>query len=331
MKKTISLLLVLVLLLSVGGVQALAAGTDPEEIVGVYRLIAMDDGSGDDNTETLEMMAALGMLATLTVEEDGSAVIDLFGDTLELSFDFEAGTAGADGANIPYAYEDGVLTMTNDEYAFTFSKSTPETEKGVGPFDLYVLVGMVNADGEDITDSLEALADQDEFTTLTVFRAGDAVIDIFGEVTALTFDFEEGTVVIEGESEASTFTVDDDLMTIVDEDGTTMYFLLTDPGRVGPYEMSAMISEDDGDMTEQLQLLSALGMAPTLVIEEDGSAVISMFGEELELFFDFDKMTVTVEDETVPFTYENGTIVLEEDGELMSFSRVMPAAEDAKD
>ena len=76
MKKVLSLLLAAVLLCGLCGVSALAEGE--ADIFGSYTLIDMLDSSSDeDMTEAIQAMAALGMSATLTVNEDGSALIHL--------------------------------------------------------------------------------------------------------------------------------------------------------------------------------------------------------------------------------------------------------------
>ena len=103
-----------------------------------------------------------------------------------------------------------------------------------------------------------------------------------------------------------------------------LQFRAADPGIVGPYAMTALITEDQGDQTEALSALSLIGLPPTLTIEENGDAHLELFGTTMELHFDFDTVTVTSEeeDEELDFSYENGTLHIEEDGNSMTFRRI---------
>ncbi len=325
MKKLLSWLLVLVFLCSFCGVQAFA--DDANEICGSYTLSGMDDGSGTDMSQYLPMLAAMGMSATLEIGEDGAATLDLFGEVEEFTFNFEKGVADVDGTELAYTYEDGTLSFGADGMTMTFTKGDLPTAKGEGTFDYYELESYVDEKGEDLSKEAAAEAKIDQTPSLMIFEAGDAVLDFYGQSMDLAFDFEKNVFV--AEEKEIPFTLDKEVLSFQDTEGATLSFHLADPGYVGPYSLIALVSEEEGDITEQLELLSSMGLAPTLSIDEEGKGTLDLFGEQTDILFDFEAMTAQAEDddETVmTFTYENGIITFEEEGNSMTFKRVMKPA-----
>ncbi|MBR6114697.1 MAG: hypothetical protein IKQ10_05870 [Oscillospiraceae bacterium] len=322
MKKLLFWLLIAAMACSLGGVQVLAA--EPDEIVGSYVLTDMDDGSGTDSSAMLAAMQALGMNATLEIREDGAATMYLFIQSMDLVFDFETKQVFSGEKGVPYTYTDGVLTFGNDEASFTFTKTEAVSAPSAGPFDYYLLY-LVKENGTETAYEKDDVA-------LFVFGDGSGTLAEGEERVALKFDFEAMTVGPKDDdgSSAVAFTLEDGVLTLTKGE-RSLYFRQADPGHVGTYEMTGLRTEADGDLTEMLASLSALGEAPTLTIDEDGKGVISMFGDTMEICFDFETMTASAVDgngepEIFPFTYENGTLRLEEDGEYMIFRRVMSAA-----
>ena len=324
MKRLLTWLLILAMIGTLAVVPALA--DDEDEIWGSYVLADMDDGSGEDMTELLAIMASMGMSATLEIAEDGSALLNLFEEEEELIFDFDAMTVttfndeGEENV-MPFVYEDGLLVFGDDEMSMTFTKGElAAPSSSTGAFDLYTLEAIVDSDGTE-------LELPDDETTLTILDDGTATLEQAGEVMDMTFDFDAMTA--EGDGEDMTFELDEDVLSLTDSTGAVLIFSRTDPGYVGSYAIVSMVTEEDGDLTEQLAMLGAMGMAPTLTIEEDGSGVLDLFGIPMELTFDFDAMTFTAVDEetgeeaTSPFTYEYGRITMDEEGSHMEFARTM--------
>ena len=325
MKKFLSWLLVLVFLCSFCGIQAVADG--PNEICGSYTLANMDDGSGRDMSEVMPMLAALGMSATLVIEEDGTAKLDLFGQKEEFTIDFENGVAKAGDTELKVSYKDETLTIGDGDMAMVFTKGELPAPKGVGTFDYYELESYVDEEGKDLSKEAAAKAKTDQNPNLRIFKAGDGVLEFYDLSMDLMFDFENGTFI--AEEEEIPFSLEKDVLSFQDAEGATFSFRLADPGFVGPYVMTAM-TDEDGPHDEELAMLSRLGMAPTLVIDETDVGLFTMFDEEYEMAFDFDAMTVTVEEEEIPFRYEMGTITLEMDGNAMTLSRVMELPKSAE-
>ena len=322
MKKILSLILAAALLFALGGTGALAV--DAEEIVGTYTLTGFDDGETDSEA-MMEALQALGMSATLEIREDGSAVLDLFGSTMELEFDFEAETATAEGDAVPFTFEDGVLEISSDGASMTFTQGESAKKSGKLTFDYYVLDHYVDSGDEMV------LGEDEEVPFLYVFSDGSAIIYIEEETMSLTFDFDEMTArLASGEGIELPVSQEDGMLTLwaeeVGDEENYVSFRLADPGWAGPYAMYDISTEDLQDPSEEeLNAMSAIASFITLTIDEDGVGTLSIFGEATSMTFDFDEMTVTDEegDTEIPFTYENGVLTLSQEDEFMSFKRIL--------
>ena len=94
------------------------------------------------------------------------------------------------------------------------------------------------------------------------------------------------------------------------------------PDLAGTYTMTNMVGEDGKEVKDELAAMKILGMAPTMVIAADGSATLNLFGEVETMRFDAKNMIMYVADEKIPFLYEDGSIIFEdEDGMSMTFTR----------
>lgn len=327
MKKTVSIFLVLLMLCSLCGVSALA--DDASDVVGTYRLVSFKAGDQEITEELIALMESAGKTATLTVNEDGSALMDLFGETMELTFDFAAGTAGVDGDVLNYTLDGDLLTMGDEETTLVFSKAEAVPERGVGPFRYFVAVDVLDAAGKSILDEYVDDPADAENVTLTIFNAGDAIFSDIDEEVDMDFDFDTMTFTVVGDDESFVFRLEDSILYIENMSGDTIVMEQADPGWAGPYELTDM-SEDlmeNFDMegmenADLYQMLRVMGMMPTLTIDENGHGTLSMFYQTMELEFDFDAMTVSSEGEPIPFTYENGTLSFGMDGSFLTFGRV---------
>ena len=106
--------------------------------VGPYAMCALVTEAEGDQTEYLPVLASVGLLPTLTVDEDGSGVLDLFGTPIELVFDFESMTVTAeDDEAIPFIYENGMIQVEEDGNSMTFRRVPSEEDLAL----LSVLVG----------------------------------------------------------------------------------------------------------------------------------------------------------------------------------------------
>ena len=115
MKKLISCVLVLAMILSLGPV---AWADTPADRVGYYELEELIL-EGKDLTEEVK---AAGRIVTLTLNADGTGALVSGTDTMELTWD-ESNFYDEEGLELPYTYEDGILTLEEEETRFIFRKT----------------------------------------------------------------------------------------------------------------------------------------------------------------------------------------------------------------
>lgn len=79
-------------------------------------------------------------------------------------------------------------------------------------------------------------------------------------------------------------------------------------------------SMNQGGMEMNASLLSLLGMDMVLVLNEDGTATMTMMGGE-EGVGTWTESTITINEDEVPYRLEDGLLVMEKDDEKMVFGR----------
>ena len=328
MKKLFSVLLAALLLCSLCGVTA--AADDAEDVCGSYTLISAISEEDGDLSETIQIMNNLGMTSTLTVNADGSGLLDLFGEEHALQFDFAAETfTSDDGEELPYHYEDGQITIGDESNSFVFSKEgLEETKKPFqGPFRYFTLSDVMTEDGESVLDDYVESDEEAAGVSLCLFEDGSALFRDLEDTLEMYFDFEEMTVDA-GDGDIYPFALEGELLVIMNDNEEFVVLEQADPGFEGPYVMTSLVTEGEGDLTDQLKVLDAVGMLPTLAAEADGSAVLDLFGEEMHLQFDFEAMEAEMDGERLPFTYEYGELLIGDETNSMGFARVLPEAEE---
>ena len=144
MKKLISCVLVLAMILSLG----LVAWADtPADRVGYYELEELIL-EGKDLTEEVK---AAGRIVTLTLNADGTGALVSGTDTMELTWD-ESNFYDEEGLELPYTYEDGILTMEEEETRFIFRKTEKAaageasdiTDTWLGSMDILQLIAAMD-------------------------------------------------------------------------------------------------------------------------------------------------------------------------------------------
>lgn len=107
---------------------AACGGPDPaEDFVGTWEL---ESGGGEDQqlaAEEVAMMKGAGLACTLTLEAEGTAVLDMFGETMEGSWeakDVHEGTVTMEGDAVDALIDDaGKLTLERDDFVLVFLPS----------------------------------------------------------------------------------------------------------------------------------------------------------------------------------------------------------------
>lgn len=229
-KKLLALCLTGILTLGLGTWTATADEAAEEDgIVGVYKAV---DFTGEDaegsSDEELEMMQALISKMKLELREDGTGTMDVFGQGTEIEWDDKNITI--EGEAQPYTWEDGVLTMEDDEASIIFKKMTAEEleneEDSIlkpGDYDPdthagYYKLASIEEDGEVTDASILSLVGMEVYLVLNEDNTG--VMSMFEMPLELTWDDE--TITMEGETSEYMY----DAGTIVMEsEGSVMTFV----------------------------------------------------------------------------------------------------------
>lgn len=86
----------------------------------------------------------------------------------------------------------------------------------------------------------------------------------------------------------------------------------------GTYKLTGMV-EDGEDMSDYIPLLESMGMEINLVLNKDGTGYLEMYGEQMELTWDAN--SITIEGESEPYTVDGDTLTISEDDTSMTFTR----------
>ena len=95
----------------------------PEEVVqpGTYDLYELQSPTEPISHESIEMMAALGLTASLELNEDGTGSLVLFGAPVPITWDDE--NISYQGIKVSYEYKDGTLTLITRDERMVFKKA----------------------------------------------------------------------------------------------------------------------------------------------------------------------------------------------------------------
>ena len=100
---------------------------------------------------------------------------------------------------------------------------------------------------------------------------------------------------------------------------------------VGSYVLTGVIDKDGKEDTQALGLMKAFGVNITLEIQEGGTGYMETYGEKTEFTWD-EKNIKSKDDEgkeqSLNYTYKDGKITLEHEGEKMVFTKKELVKED---
>ena len=95
---------------------------------------------------------------------------------------------------------------------------------------------------------------------------------------------------------------------------------------VGYYKLTGMSENGEPVSEEDLAALDVLGLAVALEIREGGGGILTLFGEESEITWD--ENNITIEGTETPYTFDGKTLSMEEDGMALIFT--LEAEEESK-
>ena len=95
--------------------------------IGYWKLTSMIDEDGVENTEDVELLDGMGLSVTLKISEDGAAVLDMFGETTEMTYAEGKLTLGEEVITV--TVDGDKLKMEEDGQALVFTRAEePEGE-----------------------------------------------------------------------------------------------------------------------------------------------------------------------------------------------------------
>lgn len=96
-------------------------GLGSKNIVGYYELYEMSSDDEDYSYEDLQNLKSLGLEVTLELRDDKTGTLNLFGETMDLTYDNKNMTV--DGEYAPYKVDDNKITMEQDGQKLVFQKA----------------------------------------------------------------------------------------------------------------------------------------------------------------------------------------------------------------
>ncbi len=121
MKRIVALLMIAIMVFALtacsgGG----GGGSSKPSPVGKYTLSGMSENGEATSEEDLKLLESLGLTVTMEIKEDGTGVLDLFGETMDFTWDDD--NLIVDGEKQAYTFDGTTFTMESDETSMTFTK-----------------------------------------------------------------------------------------------------------------------------------------------------------------------------------------------------------------
>lgn len=91
------------------------------DIAGEYEITAMVSDGKETSSEDLELLKSKGLTCTITLESDGTGVLNLFGEESDMTWDEES--ISTDEKTMTYTFGDQQLTLIDGTSSLTFSRT----------------------------------------------------------------------------------------------------------------------------------------------------------------------------------------------------------------
>lgn len=120
----IGIVIVAIIVLVAGGYFLFSKGIvggNVKNVVGYYELYEMSSGEESYTYDELQSLKNLGLVVTLELNEDKTGELNLFGETMELTYDNKNMTV--DGESSPYTVKDDKISMEHEDEKLVFQKT----------------------------------------------------------------------------------------------------------------------------------------------------------------------------------------------------------------
>ena len=119
MKKVACLIITCLLLFA-----AVSCGTtDNSKFVGTYELSKAQGVGINLTSEQIDALKAIGMTATLEIKADNTAVMDLFGEKLNFTYDLRKMIFTYEGKDEKFTFDGNIVAFNNEGRALEFTKT----------------------------------------------------------------------------------------------------------------------------------------------------------------------------------------------------------------
>ncbi len=99
-----------------------SCSSSKEKIVGTYDLISANGGGMNLSEERIEQFRAMGLTATLEVRDDNTAEMDIFGQKVEMTYNFSKMIFTTNGKNTKFKFDGSSITIVSNGTTMVFEK-----------------------------------------------------------------------------------------------------------------------------------------------------------------------------------------------------------------
>ena len=210
---------------------SLAEDEETGDIWGLYEIVELWSKERGDMTEQLPLIKMLGMNITIELNDDGTAKLSMFDESMELAFDSEAMTlTGSNGIPFEFSIENGLIVLEDDENRMAFSKMNrteqmhPENDKSEQALSIgqYEMISLITEKAGDMTEELAMMKEFGLVVTFEVYENNTAELNLFGAKIPLKID-TDNMIMLDENGDPVPFIFADGIITIA-EDGNSMSF-----------------------------------------------------------------------------------------------------------
>lgn len=299
MKKFLALLLAVVMLLSLAACGDSSKDDDDDKKdkaedtkAGYYVLESMSEG---DETLTAEDLEEYGMEVTMTLYEDGTGVLSMYGEDVEAEWDEDSITVDGDEAELKFSGKKATITIEESSMVFVKSGKAPASSSDNKDKD----------DDQPAKDNTDIESDSPEDAIVGTWVAeidcsdlmNDMMAESMGEDIADYMDFDgvilEVTMTFTEDGECSMIFTDDALDAYADD--------VTECLLDGLFEYMDDLLAEDGTPLEEF--LEESDMTFEELLEESGVDMGDLT----------DELTAGFEDSTFDYSIDGDELTIDED------------------
>lgn len=147
-----------------------------KDLVGHYEISHMEGAENDVSDEELALMKSLGMIVSLDMYEDGRAILTIFDETIDMTYDLDSKVVVLNEQECMFRWSNNVFELVEGESTMSFIKVSDEP----GP--------LPENEAESLNDLIGDYKSADEKEEMTIKEDGSGTITIGGKVKDIIVD-----------------------------------------------------------------------------------------------------------------------------------------------